>query len=338
MKNTSNILLLIFWSFLCLAFFSLDLILGSVHISLSEIREIFSGAAEDTGLWHILYNFRLPKAITALLTGSALAVAGLYMQTLFQNPLAGPYVLGISSGASLGVALLLMGGAFLPTAIVASTWAQVGAAIIGSLLVLLLVLGVSSRVNDTVSLLIVGMMFGSIAGSVVNVLQSASNAESLKLFVMWSMGSLSSVTWQFLNVMAPIIIICLILSLFLPKKLNALLLGERYARGLGVSIGGIKITVIILCCLLAGTATAFTGPIAFIGMAVPHIVRGMFRTSDHRIVLPACIIVGASLLTLCDIISQVPWSDTTLPINSVSSLIGAPIILWVIFKNKHLHS
>ena len=138
--------------------------------------------------------------------------------------------------------------------------------------------------------------------------------------------------------MAPIIIICLVLSLFLPKKLNALLLGERYAMGLGVSIGGIKIVTIILCCLLAGTATAFTGPIAFIGMAVPHIVRGMFRTSDHRIVLPACIIVGACLLTLCDIISQMPWSDSTLPINSVSSLIGAPIILWVIFKNKHLHA
>ena len=162
-----------------MAFFSLDLILGSVHISLSEIRDIFSGAAEDTGLWHIIYNFRLPKAITALLTGAALAVSGLYMQTLFQNPLAGPYVLGISSGASLGVALLLMGGAFLPAALVANAWAQVGAAIIGSLLVLLLVLGVSSRVNDTVSLLIVGMMFGSIAGSVVNVLQSASNADSL---------------------------------------------------------------------------------------------------------------------------------------------------------------
>ena len=187
----------------------MDLILGSVHISLSEIQEIFSGGANDTGLWHIIYNFRLPKAITALLTGSALAVAGLYMQTLFQNPLAGPYVLGISSGASLGVALLLMGGTFLPAALVANAWAQVGAAIIGSLLVLLLVLGVSSKVNDTVSLLIVGMMFGSIAGSIVNVLQSASNADSLKLFVMWSMGSLSSVTWQFLNVMAPIIIICL---------------------------------------------------------------------------------------------------------------------------------
>ena len=138
--------------------------------------------------------------------------------------------------------------------------------------------------------------------------------------------------------MAPIIIICLIISLFLPKKLNALLLGERYAMGLGVSIGGIKIIVIVLCCLLAGTATAFTGPIAFIGMAVPHIVRGIFRTSDHRIVLPACIVVGSSLLTLCDIISQVPWAETTHPINSVSSLIGAPIILWVIFKNKHLHS
>ena len=184
MRNTSNILLLIFWSFLCLAFFSLDLILGNVHISLSEIQEIFSVEANDTRLWHIICEFRLPKAITALLTGSALAVAGLYMQTLFQNPLAGPYVLGISSGASLGVALLLMGGTFLPAALVACTWAQVGAAIIGSLLVLLLVLAVSSKVNDTVSLLIVGMMFGSIAGSVVNVLQSASNADSLKLFVM----------------------------------------------------------------------------------------------------------------------------------------------------------
>lgn len=337
MNRTSNIILLIFWSFLCLAFFSLDLILGSVHISLSEIREIFAGEAEDSGLWQIIYNFRLPKAITALLTGAALAVSGLFMQTLFQNPLAGPYVLGISSGASLGVALLIMGSAFLPAFLVANAWAQVLAAIIGALIVLLLVLGVSTRINDTVSLLIVGMMFGSIAGSVVNVLQSVSNPDSLKLFVVWSMGSLSSVTWQFLSVMAPVIIISLIICLLIPKKLNALLLGERYAKGLGVSISSIRITIIILCCLLAGTATAFTGPIAFIGMAVPHIVRGMFRTSDHRVVLPACILIGSSLLLLCDIISQVPWTDYTIPINSVCSLIGAPIILWVIFKNKHLH-
>lgn len=337
MNIKSNILLFIFWSFLCLAFFLLDLILGSVHISLSEIREVFSEGIEDSGLWQIIYNFRLPKAITALLTGAALAVSGLFMQTLFQNPLAGPYVLGISSGASLGVALLIMGSAFLPAFLVANAWAQVLAAIIGALIVLLLVLGVSTRINDTVSLLIVGMMFGSIAGSVVNVLQSVSNPDSLKLFVVWSMGSLSSVTWQFLSVMAPVIIISLIICLLIPKKLNALLLGERYAKGLGVSISSIRITIIILCCLLAGTATAFTGPIAFIGMAVPHIVRGMFRTSDHRVVLPACILIGSSLLLLCDIISQVPWTDYTIPINSVCSLIGAPIILWVIFKNKHLH-
>lgn len=338
MKNSRYTL---FFSLLCLAFIDAwvaDICIGSIKLSLSDFWQWITGnEATNPGLHNIIHSFRLPKAITACLAGAGLAVSGQMMQTLFANPLAGPYVLGISSGAGLGVAILLLGSTLLPTFLIGSGLLQVGAAIVGALVVMLLVLLVSTRTNDTISLLLVGMMFGSLAGAIINVLQSISNPESLKMYVVWSMGSLGAVTWDMLHIMAPLIAVGLIASLLLCKQLNALLLGENYAVGLGISIGWARTYIILTTCLLAATITAFTGPIAFIGMAVPHIARGLFKTSNHRVILPACMLIGASLLMLCDCFTQLPISEYILPINAISSLIGAPIILWVIIRNKHLH-
>ncbi len=338
MRNRYNTVIYSSLVILFLGLLLADICLGSIFISPNTLWEAISMSSPSTdALTGILYNFRLPKAITACIAGAGLAVAGVLMQTLFANPLAGPYVLGISSGAGLGVALLLLGSSLLPAFLIGNIWLQIGAAILGALVVMLLVLVFSTRTSDTVSLLLVGMMFGSIAGALIHVLQSISNPEALKMYIVWSMGSIGAVTWDMLAVMTPLVIVGLLAALLLSKKLNALLLGENYALGLGLSMGWTRAWIILITCLLAATITAFTGPIAFIGMAVPHIVRGIFKTSDHRTILPSSILVGASLLLLCDCFTQLPVSDYTLPINAISSLIGAPIILWVIIKNKHLH-
>ncbi len=267
-----------------------------------------------------------------MITGAALSVAGLMMQTLFRNALAEPYILGVSSGASLGVALVTMASGFLPAFLMNSGWATIIAAIIGGAFVLLLVLGVSFRIQSAVSLLIVGIMFGTIAGAVVNVLQNFSDPDAVKLFVMWTFGSLSAVTWTYMQVLYPVIIVGLVIAMLLHKRLDVLLLGDNYARGLGISVIQTRFLIILATGLLAGGITAFTGPIAFVGVAIPHIARGLFKTSVHRILIPATILCGAVLLLACDIISQLP--TYTLPINTISSLFGAPIILWIILKKK----
>lgn len=331
MKNR-NLLLFTVLSALTMILFLADLAFGSIHISLHEILSIISGNGEDVISSEILINFRLPKAITAIIAGASLSVAGLMMQTLFRNPLADPYILGVSSGASLGVALITMASALLPFALVSSGWAMIIAAIVGASVVLLLVVGVSFRVHNAVTLLIVGIMFGTIAGSIVSVLQNFSNPDAIKLFVMWTFGSLSSVTWTYMQVLLPVSLVGLGMAFFLQKRMDGLLLGENYARGLGVSIIQTRFWIVIATGLLAGGITAFTGPIAFIGVAIPHIARGIFKTSSHKILLPATLLCGASLLLICDIITQIP--TYTLPINTVSSLFGAPIILWIILKKK----
>lgn len=336
MNTTKNTLLFSCTALLFIIALIADLCIGSIRISPAQLWQVFT-QNNDNGLWPILWSFRFPKAATACITGAGLAVAGQLMQTLFANPLAGPYVLGISSGAGLGVALLLLGSTFFPSWIMGGIWVQIVAAIVGALVVMLLVLLVSKRTSDTISLLLVGMMFGSISGALINVLQSISNPEALKMYIVWSMGSLGAVTWDMWDIMASIITIGLISALLLCKRLNAMLLGENYATGLGISMGWTRTWIILTTCILAATTTAFTGPIAFIGMAVPHIAKGIFKTSDHRIILPACILMGATLTMLCDCFTQLPISEYMLPINAVSSLIGAPIILWVIIKNKHLH-
>lgn len=273
----------------------------------------------------IIHEIRLPKAITAVLAGAALSVAGLIMQTLFRNPLAGPYTLGVSSGASLGVAFLTMCSASMVVMLPV-------AACIGATLVLLLVLAVSKRVKSNVSLLIVGIMFGAIAGALVTLLQQFANPDALKLFIVWTMGSLSSVGWTDMQLLIPILLLGTVFVLLSLKPLNGLLLGEDYARGLGIHIGRTRLFIVIATGLLAGGVTAFCGPIAFIGVAVPHLARGIFRTSNHRVTIPASAIIGACLLLMCDVICSLFIHP--LPIMTVSALFGAPVIIWIIMKNK----
>ena len=278
---------------------------------------------------NILHAIRFPKAITAILAGAALSVSGLIMQTLFRNPLAGPYTLGVSSGASLGVALLTMIGAF---SIQLSAVSIPFAACIGAIAVLLLVLAVSRRVTNNVSLLIVGLMFGSIAGALVSLLQNFANPDALKLFIVWTLGSLSSVGWGDMQMLIPILLLGALFVLLAVKPLNGLLLGEDYARGLGINVTRTRLYIVLATGLLAGGVTAFCGPIAFIGVAVPHIARGIFNTSNHRITLPASALIGACLLLVCDVLCSL--FTYPLPISTVSALFGAPIIIWIILKKK----
>jgi iron complex transport system permease protein len=274
---------------------------------------------------NILHAIRLPKAVTAILAGAALSVSGLIMQTLFRNPLAGPYTLGVSSGASLGVAFLTMCSASLVLMLPV-------AACIGATMVLLLVLAVSKKVTSNVSLLIVGMMFGSIAGALVSLMQNFANPDALKLFIVWTLGSLSSVGWSDMQLLLPILLVGTLFVLLALKPLNGLLLGEDYARGLGINVARTRLFIVLATGLLAGGVTAFCGPIAFIGVAVPHIARGVFKTSNHRVTIPASALIGACLLLVCDVLCSL--AIYPLPISTVSALFGAPIIIWIILKNK----
>lgn len=281
----------------------------------------------------ILHAIRLPKALTAIMAGAALSVSGLIMQTLFRNPLAGPYTLGVSSGASLGVALLTMMGTVLSTfRFQFSVFSLPVAACVGATLVLLLVLAVSRRVTNNVSLLIVGLMFGSIAGALVSLMQNFANPDALKFFIVWTLGSLSSVGWGDMQLMGPILLLGTLFVLLALKPLNGLLLGEDYARGLGINVERTRLFIVLATGLLAGGVTAFCGPIAFVGVAVPHIARGLFRSSNHRLTLPASALIGACLLLLCDILCSL--AIYPLPISTVSALFGAPVIIWIILRNK----
>jgi len=315
----------------------LDLLLGSVTIpSIEVVKAIFSKS--DNEVWStIILQFRLPKTITAILAGAALSVSGLQMQTIFRNPLAGPYVLGISAGASLGVAIMVLGvssvTAFNLTGLV-NSFSLAGAAIIGAMLVLLMVLAVSVRVKDIMTILILGMMFGSAASALVSVLQYFSNESMLRAFVIWTMGSLSSVAGMQLTVFAIIVGLGLLLSLLSIRVLNVLLLGDAYARGVGLNLTLSRVLIFSSTSLLAGGVTAFCGPIGFIGIAVPHITRMVFRTANHKILIPAVMLIGSIALLLCDIVAQLPGFDITLPINSVSALLGIPIVIYVVMKNQ----
>lgn len=321
-----------------LVFFLLDLILGSVLISLKDLLQSLRPGAGDNQWKFIIWDFRLPKALTAILVGAGLSVAGLMMQTLFRNPLAGPFVLGISSGASLGVALFVMligiGGLNLANLSHFGSLGLVGSSVLGSVMVMLLVILASVRVSDSVSILIIGIMFGSITGAVVSVLQYFSDPDSVHSFLVWTFGSLSGVTWSQFYVLAPLVMLGILLSFGMQKPLNALLLGENYARGMGVNVKASRLIIIILTSVIAGGLTAFTGPIAFVGVAVPHLARSLVKTSDHRILFPAVIALGSTLMLICDLISQLPGSNQVLPINSVTALFGAPVVIWVITRRR----
>lgn len=283
---------------------------------------------------NILHDIRLPKALTAILAGTALSISGLIMQTLFRNPLAGPYTLGVSSGASLGVAFLTMCSTMLilPVSALGFQCMLPVAACIGASLVLLLVMAVSKRVTSNVSLLIVGMMFGSIAGALVSLLQNFANPDALKLFIVWTLGSLSSVGWNDMQVLMPVLLMGAVFVLLAMKPLNGLLLGEDYARGLGINVMRTRLFIVLATGLLAGGVTAFCGPIAFIGVAVPHIARGIFHTSNHRVTIPACALIGACLLLICDALCSL--FIYPLPVSTVSALFGAPVIIWIILKRR----
>ena len=297
---------------------------GSVWISPHRLINI---ANSQSPIANILLHLRLPKMITAILAGASLSVAGLMMQTLFRNPLAGPYILGVSSGASLGVALVTMCGVA-----VGSSGLISGSAILGSILTMLLVMAFARRIRSNVTLLIVGMMVGNIAGALVNMIQNFANPDSLKLFIVWTLGSLNGVSWEELPTLAICIAIATVVVLMLIKPLNGLLLGEDYARGLGINVERTRWMMVLASCLLAGSVTAFCGPIAFIGVAVPHIARGIFATSNHRLTVPASALIGANILLICDILCNL--GTYSLPISTMSALFGAPIILWIVLKKK----
>lgn len=318
----------------------LNISLGSVSIPFgATIKTLFGVQIDNTSWNYIIIDYRLPKALTAILVGGGLAVSGLLMQTLFRNPLAGPFVLGISSGASLGAALLLMGGSLLSGVTAFQMVNDVSLAIaasLGSFLVLSVVMLVAHKVKDTMALLIIGLMFGSITAAIVSVLAYFSNAEQLQRFIFWSYGSVGNLSWSQLGILAGIILLGLLLSVLSLKSLNAFLLGENYAKSLGIALRKSKLLVIVATGLLAGGITAFAGPIAFIGLAVPHLTRQLFHTMDHRILLPAVFLYGAMLMLLCDTIAQLPTSAKVLPINAITSIVGAPVVIWLLVRKRKM--
>ncbi len=314
--------------------------LGSVSIPISDVfSSLFGQSIENESWQHIIQNYRLPKAITALLVGSGLGISGLLMQTLFRNPLAGPFVLGISSGASLGVAIVIMGASFFGTAIsglLLTQWSLVIASSLGSFLVLLAVLAVSIKVRDTMAILIIGLMFASITAAVVSVLSYFASAEQLQQYIFWGFGSLGNLSWTELTILSIVVVIGLTITLLLLKSLNALLLGENYAKSLGLNINQNRLLLLLITSLLAGGITAFAGPIAFIGLAIPHIARQLFNTTNHKVLVPSIILIGAIVMLICDSIAQLPTSDFTLPINAITSLFGAPVVIWLLLKKKRM--
>ena len=308
---------------LTLFLFLLDLAVGAVPVPLGDVWAALTGGDCPRATAKIILNIRLIKAVVALLAGAALSVSGLQMQTLFRNPLAGPYVLGISSGASLGVALVVLAG-------VGSSIGIAGAAWLGAALVLVVIAAVGHRIKDIMVILILGMMFSSGIGAVVQILQYVANDESLKMFVVWTMGALGDVTLDQLAVLIPSIIAGLLLAVITIKPLNLLLFGEEYAVTMGLNVRRSRGLLFLSTTLLAGTVTAFCGPIGFIGLAMPHVTRMLFRNSDHRVLVPGTVLSGASVLLLCDLVSKL----FSLPINAITALLGIPIVVWVVLRNK----
>ena len=311
--------------------FIADIFLGSVNIPLSEFFEYLKGNGWSHPSYEaIIFQYRIPKALTACFAGSALAVSGLLMQSFFRNPLAGPYVLGISSGASLGVALLLLlfSGSFLLSVPLV--------ACIGSLLVLIIMIWASKRFRSSVSLLILGLMISYLTGALVGVLQYFSKSEEIQSFVLWGLGSFAKTQWMDLQIMLPVLLLGLVFAYSRSKALNSLLLGESYAQSIGVSIKSIRREILYLVGILVAWVTAYCGPIAFVGMAVPHLVRLWVEESNHKITIPLVALIGACIALLCDMIAQAPGFDVVLPINSITSLFGAPFVIYYLLKKNRL--
>ena len=333
MRNRTAILFILLTA-IAVVMFLCDIVVGSVNIPFNDVVDILLGRGNDTTIRSIVIDIRLIKAIVATLAGVALSLSGLQMQTLFRNPLAGPYVLGVSSGASFGVALFilaapLLGLSFSPTI----SWiGTAGAAWIGAAAVLTLVIMLSRKIKDIMVILILGMMLSSALGAVVECLQFLSNEAALKSFVVWTMGSLGDITPSQLLFIVPIIAIGTLLAVLTIKPLNILLLGESYAQTSGVNIPTVRRRVFLSTTLLAGTITAFCGPIGFVGLAVPHLARMIFATADHRILIPASAVIGSIMLLLGDIISKI----MLLPINTITALMGIPVVVYIVTRNRSL--
>ena len=315
-----------------------NITIGSVKIPLQAISDMVFGNFEGKASWeYIVINYRIPKLITCIVIGSALSVAGMLMQTLFQNPMAEPYVLGVSSGASLGVALCVLGGSVLPlslqqlfnSSIAVSTFA-----LIGSVLVMTIVLFLSQRIKNSVTLLIIGLMFSSFTSAFVNVLAYLSTAEELKKFTLWNLGSLGNVGYDKLAFIVPILLIGLLLAFVMCKALNSLLLGETYAQTLGVNLKYTKFLIILATCILVAMSTAFVGPIGFLGLAVPHITRILYKTTNHLVLLIGNVLIGSIVLVVCDIICQLPGESLALPINAITSILGAPVVIIMLLRKR----
>ncbi|MCL2097561.1 MAG: iron ABC transporter permease [Bacteroidales bacterium] len=324
-------------SILLLLFFAMDLLMGAVLLPAGDVWKALTGGAEVPDyVQAVVMNFRLPKAITALLAGMALSVSGLQMQTTFRNPLADPYVLGISSGSGFGVALFILG---------TSVWGfssvlwlhNLGMALagwIGAFVMLAIVTAASLRLRDTMSMLVMGIMVGGAVSAMVGVLQYFSEATALKTYVIWTMGSFSTINPEQLSLMVPTIILGLLLALMTMKWLNALVFGDVYAQSVGLHVKRARTVILLISGLLAGTVTAFCGPIGFIGIAVPHVSRMLFGTANHRVLMPATMLLGGVVMLMSDIISQLPGTDTVLPVNTITALLGIPVIIYIIFRNQ----
>ncbi len=318
----------------CAGLVLLSLTLGSSDVGAMDVWALMTGGSTDRITRVIVLGSRLPRALAGLLAGAALGVAGLQMQTIFRNPLAGPYVLGVSAGASLGVAVVTLGG--VAWGLMMGPWTTAIAALIGAAGVLLLVLLVAARVDDSVTVLIVGLMVAAFASAAVSILQYFATAEQLQTFVFWTFGSLGGVTGAKLGVLALLSGLGIGIAAFLVKPLNAWLLGERYAQTMGVPVHGVRWAAFASTSLLAGGVTAFCGPIAFVGLAVPHVARALTGSADHRILLPACVLIGGALLVACDLVARLPGSPLQLPINAVTSLIGAPFVIAIIVRGRRM--
>ncbi len=333
-KEQKHIVYFLFGSGICLVVWLVNLSLGSVSIPVPELINRIMGRPFSRETWEIIVlDYRLPKSLTAILAGVGLSLSGLQMQTFFRNPLAGPYVLGISSGAGLGVGLLSMAGSAFGWQVLGgsiSSWSVVFAASGGAVLVLLLIGLAAWGVRDSMTLLILGLMFGSLAAALISILAYFSNSEELKMFTIWSMGSLGDTGWSQVGILSAAVGAGLIPALLWTKPFNAMLLGEDYAKSMGINFNVLRWSMIISTGILTGSITAFCGPIAFIGIAIPHISRMVFQSSDHKILFPGAALIGAIVMLFCDSISQLPGSAQTLPINAVTTLIGAPVVIWLI--------
>ena len=319
-----------------------DLAWGTISISVREIWQAFTAPQEGNTIHYVILNFRLPKVLTAISAGAGIATAGLMMQSLFRNPLADTSILGVGSGAGLGVAIYTMAFALFPSLTgggLNNVWGIVIAAFLGAMAVLMLISFASSLMQDVTSVLLVGVMIGFIASALISILQYFSDEETLKGYLLWSFGSVSGTTWRQLHFLLPIIGLALGLTyLLLPKSMNALNIGERYTRSVGINPKHVRLIIILLTSLISGTITAFTGPIAFLGIAVPHFARIIYGTANNRILLPATMLSGAALMLLCDILTQLPGAQFVLPINAITSLIGAPIVIFIMIRGRKAYT